>query len=178
VPLSKSLSLLALLALPLAAQEPQFGVHGGFTLPAGDLGSTLDHSFGLTVGGHMGFYYSGGHELRPRLELTRFDGGWHPVGDGHFSRSRVSSWTLGADYLYHTDMRPTGPYLLMGLGNSWWQNNTEGRPSATQSSLSVSLGGGFRFDRHWALEGRFTTGSFQDTAGQAHQLQAVASFRF
>lgn len=176
--LAKSLSLLALLALPLAAQEPQFGVHAGFALPAGDLGSALDRNFGLTVGGHAGFYRSGGHELRPRAEFTRFDGGWHPVGDGRFSRSRISSLTLGCDYLYHTEMRPTGLYLLMGLGNSWWQDRTEGQPSASQSSLAVSLGAGYRVDRHWSVEGRFITGSFRDASGQAHQLQAVASYRF
>lgn len=171
--------LLALLAAgAVQAQTPSFGVQGGLVLPTADLSSTLDNRMGYALGAHMGLYYGGGHELRPRVELSTFQGGWHPVGGGTFERTNVSSWSLGADYLYFTDMRPTGFYLVMGLGNQWWRVSPEHSPSSSKSAIYVAAGAGYRPDRFWSFEGRFATGTFQDTNGQANQLQAIASFRF
>ncbi len=160
------------------AQTPTFGVQGGLVIPTGDLGSALDNRFGFVVGGHMGLYYGNGHELRPRLEISQFVGGWHPVGNGQFDKSNVSAWGLGADYVYYTDLRPTGFYLLMGLGNQWWHVAPNHGPSQSHSALCLSAGAGLRMNRYLAFEGRFSTGQFRSDNGQANQLQGVVSYRF
>jgi opacity protein-like surface antigen len=159
------------------AQSVEPGIHGGLNIPMGDLGDALDHRLGVTLGGHAGIYYGGGHELRPRLDFTFYNGGYTPVGSG-FSKNKVDLWNLGCDYLYYTEMRPVDPYLTMGLGYGWWTVSPSGGSDQTNSGLTMAAGAGYRFNRMFSLEGRFTTGQFRDSSGSAHALQAVASMRF
>lgn len=168
---------LALSGVAASAQTVQFGVHGGLNLPLGDLDKALDGRPGFTLGGHAGLYYGNGHELRPRVDYTLYDGGWQPV-DGSFGKATVSAWGLGADYLYYTETRPQGIYLTMGLGFQGWTVNPDQGPSASKTALSLAAGAGYRFNRSLAVEGRFTTGQFQSTDGQANALQVLASLRF
>ncbi len=173
-----SLLLLSLAScLSLGAQEFHPGVHGGLNLPVGDLGNALDSHPGFTFGGHVGIYYGGGHELRPRADFTTYDGGWEPVGNGKFTKNSISALSLGADYLYYTEQRPTGFYLVMGLANQWWHVNPKDGASESNSSLSLTAGVGFRPNRMWSFEARFATGQFRSGNGQATQLQGVASLR-
>lgn len=168
---------LLLAAASAQAQSVQFGAHGGLNIPMGDLGNAVDNRLGYTIGGHVGLYYGGGHELRPRLDLTFYNGGWHPEGNG-FSKNNIKAWTVSADYLYYTENRPMGFYLTMGLGLQSWQVSPEGRPSESNTALNLSAGAGYRVNRNFALEGRFTTGQFQSNNGQATALQALAIYRF
>ena len=168
---------LMLAASAVQAQSVQFGAHGGLNIPMGDLGNAVDNRLGYTVGGHVGIYYGGGHELRPRLDLTFYNGGWHPEGNG-FSQNNIKAWTVSADYLYYTENRPTGLYLTGGLGIQSWDVNPSSGPSRSNTALNLSLGAGFRFNRNFALEGRLTTGQFQSQNGQATAAQFLALYRF
>jgi len=161
----------------LMGQEFQPGIHAGVNFPLGDLGSAVDHRPGITVGGHLGIYYGGGHELRPRVDYTDYEGGWTPAGDS-FNKNHISAWQVGCDYLYYTETRPQGLYLTMGLGYQWWNVSPDNGPSANKSSLSMAAGAGYRFNRTFSLEARFVTGQFQSTNGQANALQFLGSMRF
>lgn len=163
--------------LCLGAQEFHPGVHGGLNLPVGDLSSALDAHPGFTIGGHLGIYYGDGHELRPRMDYTTFDGGWEPQGNGRFTKNRVSAFTLGADYLHFTEARPRGFYLVMGLANQWWNVSPRDGASESNSSLGLTAGAGIRPNNMWSFEVRFSTGQFRSDSGQANQLQAMASLR-
>ncbi|MBP1626726.1 MAG: hypothetical protein H6Q00_1201 [Holophagaceae bacterium] len=154
----------------LQAQEAEFGAHGGFQIPMGDLGTTLDHSLGYVVGAHLGVYYGDGHELRPRVDYQTYNG--HYDSTGH--RTDVSAWSFGADYVYYTEQRKKGLYLTMGLAYNFW-NVTGG---SSQNGLGLAAGAGYRLDQRWSFEGRFTTGQFRSDNGQANALQAVALFHF
>ena len=72
------------------AQDFQPGAHGGVNIPVGALGDALDNRPGFTIGGHLGIYYGDGHELRPRLELTHYQGGHFPVG-GSYDKNRIEA---------------------------------------------------------------------------------------
>jgi hypothetical protein len=162
----------------MRAQDPKFGIQGGLNIPFGDLSDAVDGRVGFTLGANVGFYYGDGHELRPRMEYTIYQGGWHPTGNGNFERNNVSAWGLGVDYIHYTDLRPSGFYLLMGIGNQWWQVSPSDSPSRSNSGLYLSAGAGFRANRNLSYEGRFSTGQFQNDRGQANQLQGVVTFRF
>jgi len=168
---------LALTGLTASAQEIQFGAHGGLNLPLGDLDKAVDGRLGFTVGGHVGIYYGNGHELRPRVDYTYYAGGWTPTAS-NFERNTLSAWGLGADYLYYTETRPQGVYLTMGLGLQGWTVAPENHPNTNKTALALAAGAGYRFNRSISLEGRFTTGQFQSTNGQANALQVLASIRF
>jgi hypothetical protein len=169
---------LALAAVATSAQDLQFGAHGGLNLPLGDLDKAVDGRLGFTFGGHVGLYYGNGHELRPRVDYTHFPGGWTPTGSGLFGKNTISAWGLGADYLYYTELRPQGFYLTMGLGFQGWTVDPSASASTHKTALSLAAGAGFRFNRSLSFEGRFMTGQFQSTNGQANALQLLASLRF
>ena len=169
---------LALAGVAGYAQEVQFGAHAGLNLPLGDLNTAVDGRLGFTLGGHVGLYYGNGQELRPRVDYTHYSGGWTPASSGLFDKNTVSAWGLGADYLYYTEMRPQGLYLVMGLGFQGWNVSPENAPSSSKTALSLAAGAGFRFNRSLSFEGRFTTGQFQSNNGQANALQMLASMRF
>lgn len=157
----------------LHAQDAEFGIQGGLQVPTGDMGTALDHNIGYIVGAHMGLYYGDGHELRPRVDYQSYSGGWHPVAGG-FSKTDVSSWNLGADYIYYTEQRRKGLYLTMGLSYNFW----DASPGGSKDGLALAAGAGYRLNKQWSFEGRFTTGQFRSDNGQANALQAVALFHF
>lgn len=165
---------LSLVGVSATAQEIQFGVHGGLNAPLGDLDKALDGRPGFTLGGHMGLYFGNGHEVRPRVDFTYYDGDT-PVDNGNIT---ISAWGLGGDYLYYFETRPQGIYLTMGLGVQGWTVDPDNHPSHSKTSLSLAAGAGYRFSRNLSVEARFTTAQFQSTNGQANALQVLASFRF
>lgn len=168
---------LALASQALFGQSYQFGAQAGLSIPLGDLSSALDGRTGYVLGGQVGIYYGNGHELRPRLDYMHFSGGWQPE-DGDFHRATVTSWVLGADYLFYTEARPMGIYLAMGLGLQRWNVDPEKGGSRSKTGLGVTIGAGYRFNRVFALETRFLTGQFQDNHGQANALQFLTNIRF
>jgi hypothetical protein len=165
------------LAVPAFTQDFQPGAHGGINIPTGALGDALDNRPGFTVGGHLGIYYGNGHELRPRIDLTHYQGGNYPVG-GSYDKNRINAWQLGCDYLYYMAAQPQGLYLTGGLGYQWWDVAPEHGAGSTHSGVAMAFGAGYRFSRSFMLEGRLTNGQFRSNDGQANALQALASWRF
>jgi hypothetical protein len=159
------------------AQQMEPGVFAGINIPVGDLGSATDSHLGLTIGGQLGFYLGNGHELRPRADYTTYSGGWTPEGNG-FNRNNVSAFGIGCDYLYYTELRPRGMYLTMGLGYQWWTVDPDSGPNTNNSGVSLAAGAGYRFNRTFSAEVRFTTGQFQSTNGQANAIQGLVSMHF
>jgi len=176
-PLKSMLALTICASGACLAQDFQPGVHAAINLPMGDLGSAVDHRLGLTAGGHLGIYYGGGHELRPRADITRYQGGWTPEGDT-YNRNTITAWQMGCDYLFYTEARPQNLYLTMGMGYGWWTVDPDRGSSHSTSSFSMAIGAGYRINRSFGVEARFTTGQFQSTNGQASALQLMASMRF
>lgn len=164
---------LLLVSTNLQGQDIKYGIHAGLNLPFGDLGSTLDRSLGYTFGAHANIYYGNGHELRPRVDYQTYRGGWHPE-DGVFRKHDVDAWSIGADYVYYLEQRERGIYLTMGLNYNWWDVS----PGSSKSSLGLGAGAGYRLNKYWAFEGRFTTSQFRSDSGQANAFQAAAFFNF
>lgn len=158
----------------LQAQSTEYGVQAGIQTPMGDLGNVLDHSLGYSVGAHMGIYYGQGHELRPRFDYQSYSGDWVQEGSG-FAKHDVTSFGLGADYVYYTEQRRQGLYLTMGLGYNWWSVTGGG---GDKSSLGLAAGAGYRLNQNWSFEARYTTGQFRSDNGQASAVQGVAFFHF
>lgn len=165
------------LTLPAAAQDLQFGAHGGLNIPLGDLSDATDGRIGATIGGHLGVYYGDGHEFRPRVDFTHYAGGWHPT-DGVFDKNTIDSWGVAADYIFYTDGRPQGLYITLGLGYQWWTVSPDSGASSSESGLAFAGGAGWRFNRTFALEGRFTTSQFRANNGQGAAFQILATVRF
>jgi len=157
----------------LSAQDVQFGAHGALNLPLGDLNKALDSRPGFVLGGHAGLYYGNGHELRPWVEFTSYNGS--PLLDG--GKNTVSAIGAGADYLYYLQTKPQGIYLTGGLGVQRWTVNPDAGASTTKTSLALAAGAGYRFNRSISAEARFLLGQFQASNGQATALQALVSIR-
>jgi hypothetical protein len=165
------------IAVSAYGQDFQPGVHGGVNSPMGDLGDALDNRPGFTIGGHLGIYYGNGHELRPRIDFTHYQGGNYPVG-GSYDKNRINAWGLGCDYLYYIDTQPQGIYLTGGLGFQRWDVAPENAADSSHTGLAMALGAGYRFNRNFMVEGRFTNGQFRSDNGQANALQVLGSWRF
>ena len=158
------------------AQEYQPGVHGGVNIPVGDLGDALDNRPGIPVGGQLGIYYGNGHELRPRVDLTSTTAATSPWG--RVRQEPHPGWGRRLRLPLLHRQQPVGMYLTGGLGYQWWDVSPEHGGDSSHSGLAVALGAGYRFNRNFMLEGRFTTAQFRSNNGQANALQAVASMRF
>ena len=151
-------------ALSLAAQDVQFGVQGGLTLPAADLSSNA--SLGLTGGGHARWYFREGHGVMARADLNLFssNGGTNVTGLG-----------VAGDYTYHLERRPAGLYFLAGLNQQSFHSSFTNH-SRTDSSLGLDLGAGFDLDRHLGFQGRYTTNNFSSLTYAALNLGVTYSF--
>lgn len=161
----------------LSAQELKWGVHGSVNAPQGDLKTALDSKAGFTVGGHLGIYLENGHEVRPRVDYTRYDGGSFSMASMTY-KNTVAALGLGADYLYHLHGSQKGPYLLAGLGFQWWTVEPEHQPTTHENGLSYQAGAGYRFNPTVAVEVAYSSSRFQADQGRANALTAGISIRF
>lgn len=168
-------AVIALSGIGASAQEIQYGVQAGVNLPLSDLDKQVDGHPGFTVGGHAGLYYGNGHELRPWVDFTYYNGS--NLGFGG-AKNTVSGFGAGADYLYYLQTRPQGIYATGGLGLRNWTVNPDAGASTTKTSFSLAVGAGYRFNRSVSGEVRYLLGKFQSPNGQGSALQALVSLRF
>ena len=191
-----TLTLAALLAgSALSAQTMTGALVTGLSLPLGDLKDKADFGtnqfFGTHLGGQLDFPINGRHEVRAQLTFQRFPGsGW----DGFTaSRNDFSALQAGADWVYRLDHPYRGWYTVAGASlnqvkDTWDYFNSTGRRvsgNSTQSGkLGVRGGGGYIFNRSFALEGTLNQ-IFVDTSGgdgfgfdTATWIQVSAVFRF
>jgi hypothetical protein len=181
---------LALLGLPLAAQDITGGLQTGLSLPVGDLKDKSDAGtnqfFGAHIGGHLDFKLTPHHEIRAQLTYHNLPGsGW-----GGFYDTQVDYKILqvGADWVYHFQSPNQGWYTIAGASiNSVKADVSEVgfSGSASQSGkIGVRGGGGYTFNSFFSLEGTLNQ-VFVDKHGNdgfgfdtATWAQVSAVFRF
>ena len=149
----------------LFAQDPQWGVQGALSLPAGDL--TDSAAPGLQGGAHLRWDFGNGHGLMARGDLTLFG-----QKEGYSS----SSFGVGADYTYHVERNRRGLYFLAGLAvvnYHWYQDDGTPRNDA---DLGLALGVGYDLDRHVGFQARYTTSSGAGSSLDALNLGVTYTF--
>jgi hypothetical protein len=178
-------SRLALAALALAltagaarAEEPRFGVQVHGNIPAGDLKDAVDSKLGVGGGAHMTYDFGLGHMVRPRIDYVFF-----PEATVSTIKNKVNDLSLGVDYLYFLDGKPTGLYFTGGLSFNHWSVdvNSAGKDlSDSSNKFGFAAGVGYNFNRSFGAEFRFTTSQYsvgsQDFTAAA--LQAGVTLRF
>ena len=162
--MKKTILILVLGTLALAAQDVHFGVQGALALPTGDLSDVAN--WGIQVGGHAKFGFLEGHGVMGRADLTFFS---------QNNGVNVTDLALAADYTYHFDRRQTGPYVLAGLSLQGYQTSFSGF-SRNNNGLGLDLGGGWDLDRHVGLQARYTTNSFSNYTYSSLNLGATYTF--
>jgi hypothetical protein len=164
-------------ALPLAAYETEAGIQGGLVFPQNDLRSAVGGRTGFTFGFHGGIDLQGGQELRPRLDYTRIDG-------GSFSLSSLNSTTtvqaigIGLDYIYYVEQRRRGSYVVGGLELNWWETQNRFGGSDRETSPSLMIGVGHRFNSAVSMEFNLDYGQFRPSAGVASSIKGGVFYRF
>lgn len=181
---------LALLGLPLAAQNITGGLQTGLSLPVGDLKDKSDFGtnqfFGAHIGGHLDFALTPHHEVRAQLTYHSLPGsGW-----GGFSNVQNDFKILqaGADWVYHFQSASQGWYTIAGASLNSIKDDYSGAGfsgSASQSGkLGVRGGGGYTFNRMFSLEGTLNQVFVDKNGGDgfgfdtATWAQVSAVFRF
>ncbi len=181
---------LALLGLPLAAQDITGGLQTGLSLPVGDLkdkdGYGTNQFFGAHIGGHLDFNITSHHQVRAQLTYHNLPGsGW---GGFYDYKNDFKILQVGADWVYNFQNPNQGWYTIAGASinsvkNDWDGNGVSG--SASQSGkLGLRGGGGYTFNRMFSLEGTlnqvFVDKNGSDGVGfdTATWAQVSAVFRF
>jgi hypothetical protein len=163
--------------LPLSAQETEAGIQGGLIFPQSDLRSAVNGRTGFTLGVHGGIDLQGGNELRPRIDYTRIDG-------GSFSLSSLNSTTtvqavgVGIDYLRYLEGRRRGSYAVAGIELNWWESQYRFRGSDRETSPSLMVGVGHRFNSSWSMEFNLDWGQFRSYVGTASDIKGGVFYRF
>jgi hypothetical protein len=164
-------------ALPLAAQQTEAGIQGALVFPQNDLRSATNGRTGFALGVHGGIDLQGGSELRPRIDYTRIDG-------GSFSLSSLTSTTtvqavgLGVDYLYYLEQRLRGAYAVAGVELDWWESQYRFNGSQRETSPSLMVGVGHRFNANVSMEFNLDWGQFRPSMGSASSIKAGVFYQF
>jgi hypothetical protein len=186
---------LALLGLPLAAQDITGGLQTGLSLPVGDLkdksGLGTNQFFGAHVGGHLDFNLTSHHQVRGQLTYHSLPGsGWGGFVD---NQNDYKVLQVGADWVYNFQSPNQGWYTIAGASINSIKDDREFTNgagfrvsgSASQSGkLGIRGGGGYTFNRNFSLEGTLNQ-IFVDKNGSdgfgfdtATWAQVSAVFRF
>lgn len=187
---------LALLGLPLAAQDITGGLQTGLSLPVGDLkdkdGLGTNQFFGAHIGGHLDFNINRHHQVRAQLTYHDLPGsGWGGFVD---AENKYKILQVGADWVYSFQSPDQGWYTIAGASINSIKNDFDfTNPgnglrysgSASQSGkLGLRGGGGYTFNKMFSLEGSLNQ-VFVDKNGSdgfgfdtATWVQVSAVFRF
>jgi hypothetical protein len=167
--------ILAVAVLPLSAQQTEAGIQGSLLFPQSDLRSAVNGRVGFDVGVHGAIDLGGGSEVRPRIDYTRYDG-------GSFSVTALSGSTLveaigiGADYLSYFEGRNRGLYAVGGIALNWWNAQYRYQGSQRDTSPSVMVGVGHRFNSAVAME--FNVDYGHSVVGTATSIKGGVFYRF
>jgi hypothetical protein len=168
---------LAAAALPLAAQETEAGFQAALVFPQNDLRTAVGGRTGFTLGFHGGIDLQGGNELRPRIDYTRIDG-------GSFSLSALNSTTtvqaigIGVDYLRFLEGRLRGSYAVGGLELNWWNTQYRFGGNDRETSPSLMIGVGHRFNSSISMEFNLDYGQFRPSVGSASSIKGGIFYHF
>ena len=145
----------SLLALPLLADGPHFGIQGQAVKPTtGSLRAQVDDKTGTSVGLHVDWNPDGGHVLRFRLDDLKFP---ERTGAAPAQKLQLEGRGGGVDYLWYWRDRPEGGYLALGAALTEWRfkDSTLPKPDKKQL-LNGSVGVGTQFSRFMGVELRYT----------------------
>jgi len=169
--------ILATAMLPLAAQQTEAGIQGSLLFPQSDLRSAVDGRVGFEIGVHGAIDLGEGNEVRPRIDYTRYDG-------GSFSGSSLSGSTLveaigiGVDYLRYMEGRRRGLYAVGGVELNWWNSQYRFGGSVRETSPSLMIGVGHRFNSSVSMEFNLDYGQFRPSVGVASSIKGGVFYRF
>jgi hypothetical protein len=164
--------------VPLAAQEAtEAGVQGALVFPQNDLRSAVGGRTGFTLGVHGGIDLQGGNELRPRIDYTRIDGGAFSLSSLDGSTT-VQSMSVGADYLRYLEGQRRGLYGVAGVSLVWWNSDYRHGGSVRETSPTVMIGAGHRFNSAVSMEFNLDYGQFRPSQGSASSIKGGVFYRF
>lgn len=151
---------LALLGLPLAAQDITGGLQTGLSLPVGDFkdksGAGTNQFLGVHIGGHLDFKLTNNHEIRAHLTYHNLPGSGWGAGYGDIQND-YKVLQVGADWVYHFQGPSQGWYTIAGASLNSVKDDYSGNGfsgSASQSGkLGIRGGGGYTFNQMFSLEG-------------------------
>lgn len=171
------LALVTLLAAGagLSAQDARFGLQGTLAFPQGDLKDGVDSKMGYGLGVHGTFAFDQ-HAIRPRLDYTLYSK--RDLFPGF--TTQVSSLNYGVDYLYFTQAKDQGLYLIGGASAVRWNIKAEGfgmSESENTTKLGLSAGVGYQWNKTFGTELRYQTSSIdQETTANNMFLSATVRF--
>jgi hypothetical protein len=166
---------LAAAALPVAAQQTEAGIQGSLVFPQSDLRSATNGRVGFDIGVHGAIDLGGGSELRPRIDYTRIDGGSFS-GSSFSGSTLVESLGIGADYLRYLEGRRRGLYAVGGVALVWWNAEYRHAGSERDTSPSLMVGVGHRFNANVAME--FNVDYGHSAVGTASSIKGGVFYRF
>ncbi|MBL0312401.1 MAG: porin family protein [Holophagaceae bacterium] len=181
--------VLALAGGAVSAQDVHFGLHAGLAIPQGDLSrkQLLGSDPGGNFGAHVNFDMKQGHVIRIRTDYSQFRENKTFEGYGFTSKIKASDLSLGVDYLYFVDHRPTGLYMMAGVsGNRWDLSSKDDYGYAidtfnmTTTKFGYGFGVGYQFNQSWGLEAGYTYSKIgsSDFPINADVLRLTATIRF
>lgn len=170
-----TLTLLALAALPLAAEPPRYGVQGLVNLPLGHLKDFVDSKPGPGVGIHGTFDLGDGHMVRPRLDYSVY-----PEASFATLKQTASNLSLGGDYLFFLAGKAEGLYLTAGVAVMRWSFESKvGTFKTTSDTTKAGLAGGAGYQWNATVGTELRWVHSRVAAGfQADALQAGVTIRF
>jgi len=163
--------------LPLAAQDTEAGIQGGLVFPQNDLRSAVGGRTGFTFGFHGGIDLQGGNELRPRIDYMRIDGGSFSLSSLN-STTTVQSVGIGLDFLRYLEQRRRGSYAVGGIELNWWNSQYRFGGSVRETSPSLMIGVGHRFNSSVSMEFNLDYGQFRPSVGVASSIKGGVFYRF
>jgi opacity protein-like surface antigen len=171
-----ALAAIAVAGVSLSAQDVRFGIQGQVNIPTGDLKKAVDSKLGFGLGGHSTIDFSSGHVLRPRLDYN-----FYPEAKVSGIKNNVSNLSLGADYMYFIEGKPSeGFYVTGGLAAVRWNQEVEVlgvKDKINTTKLGIAAGAGYQFNPTVGVEVRYTTSSVNKDS-DANAIQIGATIRF
>lgn len=158
----------------LMAQDARFGVQVQASIPQGDLKDLVDSKLGIGAGVHGTFAFDQ-HAIRPRLDYV-----FYPEADLSGVKNKVSSLSLGADYLYFVDAKDSGIYFTGGLSAIRWNTDTTFKGvsvSNDTTKLGVAVGLGYQWNKAVGTEVRYISSNLNSNVS-ANSINLGATFRF
>jgi hypothetical protein len=163
----------------LMAQDARFGVQVQVSIPQGDLKDLVDSKLGLGAGVHGTFAFDQ-HAIRPRLDYVFYPEA-EVTSTSVSAKNKVSSLSLGADYLYFVDAKDNGIYFTGGLSAIRWNTDITlkgmNTVSADTTKLGVAVGLGYQWNKSVGTEIRYITSSLSSNVS-ANSINLGATFRF
>ena len=160
---------------PLFSEDIKLGAQIGAGFPTGTLHTLVDGKAGFTAGAFALVDLREGRAIRPRLDYFHWRGTQPVLVPVNFfpgapspataaQTTRVTCWSLGADYLRFLEGHTNeGVYLLAGLGISSNQREADvtlnsatlsgsGSRSQRSTRLALNVGAGYQFNPTFGAE--------------------------